>query len=113
MTGMSTPMAVPVINQLKDAESKPKACLDNGIMIIPTDPITTSIGREKAEVARVPSDDSLRLDARLLEWFDYYLLDKGEKPVYGLKFKQPRAVALEDRYPPEGMTTLALDLGGL
>ena len=57
-------IVVPVINQLKDAGIEAKGLFGQWDHIILTDPITTLIGREKAEVVRIPSDDSLRLDAR-------------------------------------------------
>ena len=45
-------MAVPVINQLKDAELIQKVCSDSGTTIIPTVQTTTSIGQEKAVGAK-------------------------------------------------------------
>ena len=45
-------MAVPVINQLKDAGIEARVCSVNGITITQTDRITTSTGREKVEGAK-------------------------------------------------------------
>ena len=49
----------------------------------------------------------------LLEWFDFYLKGIGEQPGLWVEIQSNIGEwRLEDRYPPEGMETLTLDLGG-
>ena len=49
----------------------------------------------------------------MLEWFDYYLKGIGDKPGLWIEIQSNQGEwRLEDHYPPQGMETLALDLGG-
>ena len=49
----------------------------------------------------------------LLEWFDYYLKGIGDKPGQWIEIQSNHGEwRIEDFYPPQGMETLAFDLGG-
>jgi len=49
----------------------------------------------------------------LLEWFDWYLKDLGDQPGLFVEIQSNQGQwRIEDRYPPEGMESISLDLGG-
>ena len=49
----------------------------------------------------------------LLEWFDWYLKDFGDEPGLFIEIQSNQGQwRIEERYPPEDMETLSLDLGG-
>ncbi len=107
-------MAVPVINQLKDAGIEAKGLFGQWDHDYPDRPDyhfdRSGEGRGREGYPQMTRFDWMQ---DLLEWFDYYLLDKGEKPGLWVEIQTNQGQwRLEDRYPPEGMTTLALDLGG-
>ena len=107
-------MAIPVINQLKDAGIEAKGLFGQWDHDYPDRP-TYHFDRSGEGRGREAFSQMTRFDwmQDLLEWFDYYLLDGGEKPGLWVEIQTNQGQwRLEDRYPPEGMTTLALDLGG-
>jgi len=107
-------MAIPVINQLKDAGIEAKGLFGQWDHDYPDRP-TYHFDRSGEGRGREAFSQMTRFDwmQDLLEWFDYYLLDGGEKPGLWVEIQTNQGQwRLEDRYPPEGMATLALDLGG-
>jgi len=49
----------------------------------------------------------------LLEWFDWYLKGVGSKPGLFVEIQSNQGQwRIEDRYPPQDMETISLDLGG-
>ena len=107
-------MAVPVINQLKDVGIEAKGLFGQWDHDYPDRPDyhfdRSGEGRGREGYPQMTRFDWMQ---DLLEWFDYYLLDKGEKPGLWVEIQTNQGQwRLEDRYPPEGMATLGLDLGG-
>ena len=107
-------MAVPVINQLKDVGIEAKGLFGQWDHDYPDRPDyhfdRSGEGRGREGYPQMTRFDWMQ---DLLEWFDYYLLDKGEKPGLWVEIQTNQGQwRLEDRYPPEGMAPLGLDLGG-
>ena len=107
-------MAVPVINQLKDAGIEAKGLFGQWDHDYPDRPDyhfdRSGEGRGREGYPQMTRFDWMQ---DLLEWFDYYLLDKGEEPGLWVEIQTNQGQwRLEERYPPEGMATLGLDLGG-
>ena len=107
-------MAIPVINQLKDVGIEAKGLFGQWDHDYPDRP-TYHFDRSGEGRGREAFPQMTRFDwmQDLLEWFDYYLLDEGDKPGLWVEIQTNQGQwRIEDRYPPEGMNTLALDLGG-
>ena len=107
-------MAVPVINQLKDAGIDAKGLFGQWDHDYPDRPDyhfdRSGEGRGREAYPQMTRFDWMQ---DLLEWFDYYLRDIGEQPGQWIEIQTNHGQwRLEDRYPPADMTTLAFDLGG-
>ena len=107
-------MAVPVINQLKDAGIDAKGLFGQWDHDYPDRPDyhfdRSGEGRGREAYPQMTRFDWMQ---DLLEWFDYYLRDIGEQPGQWIEIQTNHGQwRLEDRYPPTDMTTLAFDLGG-
>lgn len=106
-------MAIPVINQLKDAGIEAKGLFGQWDHDYPDRPDyhfdRSGDGRGREGYPLMTRFDWMQ---DLLEWFDWYLLDEGEQPGLWVEIQNNQGEwRLEDRYPPAGMTTLALELG--
>ena len=107
-------MAIPVINQLIDAGIESKGLFGQWDHDYPDRP-DYHFDRSGEGRGREAYPEMVRFDwmQDLLEWFDWYLKGAGDKPGLFVEIQSNQGQwRIEDRYPPENMETIALDLGG-
>jgi len=107
-------MAIPVINQLIDAGIESKGLFGQWDHDYPDRP-DYHFDRSGEGRGREAYPEMVRFDwmQDLLEWFDWYLKGVGDKPGLFVEIQSNQGQwRIEDRYPPENMETIALDLGG-
>ena len=107
-------MAIPVINQLKDAGIEAKGLFGQWDHDYPDRP-DYHFDRSGEGRGREAYPEMVRFDwmQDLLEWFDWYLKDFGDQPGLFVEIQSNQGQwRIEERYPPDGMETLNLDLGG-
>lgn len=107
-------MAIPVINQLKDAGIESKGLFGQWDHDYPDRP-DYHFDRSGDGRGREAYPEMVRFDwmQDLLEWFDWYLKGIGEQPGLFVEIQSNQGQwRIEDRYPPEGMEAMSLDLGG-
>jgi predicted acyl esterase len=107
-------MAIPVINQLKDAGIESKGLFGQWDHDYPDRP-DYHFDRSGEGRGREAYPEMVRFDwmQDLLEWFDWYLKGIGDKPGLSVEIQSNQGQwRIEDRYPPQNMDTLSFDLGG-
>ncbi len=107
-------MAIPVINQLIDAGIESKGLFGQWDHDYPDRP-DYHFDRSGEGRGREAYPQMVRFDwmQDLLEWFDWYLKGVGDKPGLFVEIQSNQGQwRIEDRYPPEDMDTISLDLGG-
>jgi predicted acyl esterase len=107
-------MAIPVINQLIDAGIESKGLFGQWDHDYPDRP-DYHFDRSGEGRGREAYPEMVRFDwmQDLLEWFEWYLKGVGDKPGLFVEIQSNQGQwRIEDRYPPENMETMALDLGG-
>tara|TARA_Y100000991_G_scaffold24717_1_gene15773 strand:- start:5743 stop:7065 length:1323 start_codon:yes stop_codon:yes gene_type:complete len=107
-------MAIPVINQLKDAGIESKGLFGQWDHDYPDRP-DYHFDRSGEGRGREAYPEMVRFDwmQDLLEWFDWYLKGIGEQPGLFVEIQSNQGQwRIEDRYPPDGMEEMSLDLGG-
>ena len=107
-------MAIPVINQLKDSGIESKGLFGQWDHDYPDRP-DYHFDRSGDGRGREAYPEMVRFDwmQDLLEWFDWYLKDLGDQPGLFVEIQSNQGQwRIEDRYPPEGMESISLDLGG-
>ena len=107
-------MAVPVINQLKDSGIEAKGLFGQWDHDYPDRP-DYHFNRSGEGRGREAYPQMVRFDwmQDLLEWFDWYLKGVGEQPGLFVEIQSNQGQwRIEDRYPPDEMDTISLDLGG-
>lgn len=107
-------MAIPVINQLKDAGIEAKGLFGQWDHDYPDRP-DYHFDRSGEGRGREAYPEMVRFDwmQDLLEWFDWYLKDFGDQPGLFIEIQSNQGQwRIEDRYPPKDMETLSLNLGG-
>lgn len=107
-------MAIPVINQLKDVGIESKGLFGQWDHDYPDRP-DYHFDRSGDGRGREAYPEMVRFDwmQDLLEWFDWYLKGIGEQPGLFVEIQSNQGQwRIEDRYPPDGMEEMSLDLGG-
>ena len=107
-------MAIPVINQLIDAGIESKGLFGQWDHDYPDRP-DYHFDRSGEGRGREAYPEMVRFDwmQDLLEWFDWYLKGVGDKPGLFVEIQSNQGQwRIEERYPPQNMETIALDLGG-
>lgn len=107
-------MAVPVINQLKDSGIEAKGLFGQWDHDYPDRP-DYHFDRSGEGRGREAYPQMVRFDwmQDLLEWFDWYLKGVGEQPGLFVEIQSNQGQwRIEDRYPPDDMESISLDLGG-
>ena len=107
-------MAIPVINQLKDAGIESKGLFGQWDHDYPDRP-DYHFDRSGEGRGREAYPEMVRFDwmQDLLEWFDWYLKDFGDQPGLFVEIQSNQGQwRIEERYPPSNMETLSFDLGG-
>ncbi|MAU85682.1 MAG: hypothetical protein CMA21_03675 [Euryarchaeota archaeon] len=107
-------MAIPVINQLKDVGIESKGLFGQWDHDYPDRP-DYHFDRSGEGRGREAYPEMVRFDwmQDLLEWFDWYLKGIGEQPGLFVEIQSNQGQwRIEDRYPPDGMEVMSLDLGG-
>ena len=107
-------MAIPVINQLIDAGIESKGLFGQWDHDYPDRP-DYHFDRSGEGRGREAYPQMVRFDwmQDLLEWFDWYLKGIGDKPGLFVEIQSNQGQwRIEDRYPPQDMDTISLDLGG-
>jgi len=106
-------MAVPTINRLYDNGIEAKGLFGQWDHDYPDRP-QQMYDRSAAGEGREAFPEMVRMDwmQDLLEWFTYYLQDKGPKPWLGVEIQSNQgAWRLEDRYPMDDTVELLWELG--
>ena len=106
-------MAIPVINQLKDAGIDARGLFGQWDHDYPDRP---DVMLDRAGTGRgiEAYPTMVRFDwmQDLLEWFDFYLRDVGTQPHLKVEIQSNHGEwRIEERYPPADMTTMRLELG--
>ena len=107
-------MAVPVINQLKDSGIEAKGLFGQWDHDYPDRP-DYHFDRSGEGRGREAYPQMVRFDwmQDLLEWFDWYLKGVGEQLGLFVEIQSNQGQwRIEDRYPPDDMGSISLDLGG-
>ena len=107
-------MAIPVINQLIDAGIECKGLFGQWDHDYPDRP-DYHFNRSGEGRGREAYPEMVRFDwmQDLLEWFDWYLKGVGDEPGLFVEIQSNQGQwRIEERYPPQGMETISLDLGG-
>ena len=108
-------MAVPTINTLIDAGIEARGLFGQWDHDYPDRPVQLDDRSEIGGRGGEAFPEMVRFDwmQDMLEWFDYYLKDIGEQPGQWIEIQSNQGSwRIEDRYPPEDITTLSLTLGG-
>lgn len=106
-------MAIPVINQLKDAGIDARGLFGQWDHDYPDRP---DVMLDRAGTGRgiEAYPTMVRFDwmQDLLEWFDFYLRDVGTQPHLKVEIQSNHGEwRIEEQYPPTDMTTMQLELG--
>ena len=107
-------MAIPVINQLKDSGIEAKGLFGQWDHDYPDRPDyhfdRSGEGRGREGYPQMTRFDWMQ---DMLEWFDYYLRDIGDKPGLWIEIQNNQGSwRIEDYYPPRDSQVISFDLGG-
>ena len=106
-------MAIPVINQLKDAGIDARGLFGQWDHDYPDRPdVMLDRAGPGRGIEAYPTMVRFDWMQDLLEWFDFYLRDVGTQPHLKVEIQSNHGEwRIEERYPPADMTTMRLELG--
>ena len=105
-------MAIPVINQLKDAGIDARGLFGQWDHVPRPSRCDARSSGNGTRHRAYPSMVRFDWMQDLLEWFDFYLRDVGTQPHLKVEIQSNHGEwRIEERYPPADMTTMRLELG--